>query len=377
LKQTRGEAVALADEAVERTFTYNFPANADRNARALRIEAAPSLAGTLFGALDYLTSFPYGCTEQTMSSFLPNVVVAGTLGQVESATVRDRAALDRKVKRGLKRLYTYQHTDGGWGWWKDDDTDAFMTAYVVDGFALAQGAGYEVEADRLSRARESLTKMLASGKAGDGAELDAESRAYMVYALNASGGADANDINKLFGARDRLQPYGRALLALALHANSDRRAAQVASEIERTARNDNTLAHWSSRHRGHFNTEQVNDVEATALSLKALARITPQSEILPRAARWIVNQRRHGYYWTSTKETAFAILGLTDYLKGSNELSPDYALEIYVNGEQVAAHQVTSADATSGRTFSIERRREQVGNDMQVRVVKSGSGVLI
>jgi uncharacterized protein YfaS (alpha-2-macroglobulin family) len=110
--------------------------------------------------------------------------------------------------------------------------------------------------------------------------------------------------------------------------------------------------------------------------LKALARITPQSEILPRAARWIVNQRRHGYYWTSTKETAFAILGLTDYLKGSNELSPDYALEIYVNGEQVAAHQVTSADATSGRTFIIERRREQVGNDMQVRVVKRGSGVL-
>lgn len=376
LKQTRGEALALADEAVERTFTYNFPANADRNARTLRIEAAPSLAGTLFGALDYLTSFPYGCTEQTMSSFLPNVVVAGTLGQVESATVRDRAALDRKVKRGLKRLYTYQHTDGGWGWWKDDDSDAFMTAYVVDGFALAQGAGYEIEADRLKRARESLTRMLASGKAGDNAELDAESRAYMIYAMNASGGANADDINKLFAARDRLQPYGRALLALMLGANNDRRGVQVAGEIERTARADDRLAHWSSRHRGHFNTEQINDVEATALSLKALARITPQSPLLPRAARWLVNQRRHGHYWTSTKETAFAILGLTDYLKGSNELSPDYALEIYVNGEQVAAQQVTTQDATSGRTFVIERRREQIGNDMQVRVVKRGSGVL-
>ena len=37
---------------------------------------APSVAATLFGALDYLTTYPYGCTEQTMSSFLPNIVVS-------------------------------------------------------------------------------------------------------------------------------------------------------------------------------------------------------------------------------------------------------------------------------------------------------------
>ena len=30
----------------------------------------------LFGALDYLTGYPYGCTEQTMSRFLPTVIVA-------------------------------------------------------------------------------------------------------------------------------------------------------------------------------------------------------------------------------------------------------------------------------------------------------------
>src|SRR2546429_4193147 len=55
------------------------------------------------------------------------------------------------------------------------------------------------------------------------------------------------------------------------------------------------------------------------------------SDLLPKAARWLVKNRRNGYYWLSTKETAFAIYGLTDYLKVSKELSPDYSFEIYLN----------------------------------------------
>ena len=115
------------------------------SARNLRIEASPSIAGALFGALDYLTSFPYGCTEQTMSSFLPNVIVAQTLKDVPQAKIRASNDLDKKVQKGLDRLYAYQHDDGGWGWWKDDKTDPFMTAYVVDGLTLASRAGYQVD----------------------------------------------------------------------------------------------------------------------------------------------------------------------------------------------------------------------------------------
>jgi hypothetical protein len=75
LKQTRGAAAAMLEETGERMFTLDLPPNANAQARTLRIEAAPSIAGALFGALDYLTGYPYGCTEQTMSKFLPNVIV--------------------------------------------------------------------------------------------------------------------------------------------------------------------------------------------------------------------------------------------------------------------------------------------------------------
>ncbi len=42
-----------------------------------------------------------------------------------------------------------QHGDGGWGWWKTDDSDDYMTAYVVQGLALAKQAGVDVRSDVL------------------------------------------------------------------------------------------------------------------------------------------------------------------------------------------------------------------------------------
>ncbi len=364
LKQTRAESAAIPDEEVERTFTFNLPANADPNARTLRVEVAPTVAGTLFGALDYLTSFPYGCTEQTMSSFLPNVIVAQALQNVEQASLRDTDALSRKVRKGLRRLYAFQHDDGGWGWWKDDKTDAWMTAYVVDGFTQAQRAGYEVDAQRLENGRARLLKLLEAGRTDEGDELKQDERAYITYALAISGAVEARHLDGLFNNRAKLSAYGRALLALALEGRGDgKRALMVAADIERTAKTGGVEAHWEA-------------VEATALSVKALARISPRSELLPKAARWLVKSRRHGHYWLSTKETAFAIYGLVDYLKASQELSPNYSVEVYLNGAQVLAQQMTSAEASAAKTFVIQRRGGEVGGANEVRVVKRGPGML-
>ena len=35
----------------------------------------------MLGALDFLTSYPYGCTEQTLSSFVPNLLVHAGAGR--------------------------------------------------------------------------------------------------------------------------------------------------------------------------------------------------------------------------------------------------------------------------------------------------------
>jgi uncharacterized protein YfaS (alpha-2-macroglobulin family) len=363
LKNTRADSFAISDDDADKVITFTLPANADPNARTLRVEASPSIAGTLFGALDYLTSYPYGCTEQTMSSFLPNVIVTQALQNVQTATIKDTNDIARKTRRGLRRLYAYQHDDGGWGWWKDDPTTAWMTAYVVDGLVQAQRAKYDVDDTRLSNGREALKKMLSEGKDGEGGLPD-DARAYAAYALAESGDADTRYLGDLFANRAKLTAYARALLALGLNERGDKRAQVVAADIERSAKGGGADASWD------------NNTEATALSVKALARVTPASEVLPKAARWLVGHRRFGYYWLSTRETAFAIFGLIDYLKVSHELEANYSLEIYVNGEQVLQKQLTAADASSAQVFKLQRKGGEVGQSSEVHVVKHGHGML-
>jgi uncharacterized protein YfaS (alpha-2-macroglobulin family) len=374
LHQVKNESAALADENSDRTFSLNLPANADARARGLRIEVAPSVAGTLFGALDYLTSYPYGCTEQTMSSFLPNVIVAQALKDVKSSSLKTSNDLPKKVQKGMDRLYAYQHSDGGWGWWKDDQSDPFMTAYVVSGLTLAKANGFTPDDNRIGSGREKLKQMLDAGTTEAGTAIDLETRAFMVYALEESGGADGHYLEKVVGERGKLQPYGRALLALTLkQRKDDKRARDVAAEIERTVTADDAFAHWESHRKAMLDFAETNDTEATALSLKALAHIKPDSPLLPRVARWLVANRRGGYYWASTKDTAFAIFGLIDYLKVSRELSPDYDLEVYLNGENVLTQHVSSA--SSSQTFSFNRQASELSGTNEIRIVKRGKGM--
>jgi alpha-2-macroglobulin len=376
LKQTAGNSTTLTQDNAEQTISLDLSANPDRQARNLRIEAAPSVAGTLFGALDYLTSFPYGCTEQTMSSFLPNVIVAQTLKDVPSAKIRASNDLDKKVQRGLDRLYAYQHDDGGWGWWKDDKSDPFMTAYVVDGLTLAGNAGFQVENWRRDRGREKLAALLTAGKRDDGNPIDDETRSYMIYAYTESGDSDGHYLEELYGKRNALGPYGRALLALALQQRKDGRAKEIAGAIENSASTDEFESHWQTARVNDYGRDVYLDPEATALSLKALAQINPGSALLPKVARWLVKNRQNGYYWLSTKETAFAIYGLTDYLKVSHELSPDYTFEVYLNGAQIASQHVGATEATNAQAVVITRKAGEVANNNQIRIVKHGRGAL-
>src|SRR2546427_9295742 len=167
VKLSDARAGSTTDPSAEFDAEMTFPAQSTPASRTLELSISPSLAGAIFGALEYLTSYPYGCTEQTMSSFLPNVIVTKALDDLGVKSNVDRAALQKKVREGLQRLYDFQHEDGGWGWWQTDDNHAFMTGYVLAGLAQAQQAGYEVRPDTIERGRNWLR-----------AAFDREKRAY-------------------------------------------------------------------------------------------------------------------------------------------------------------------------------------------------------
>jgi uncharacterized protein YfaS (alpha-2-macroglobulin family) len=86
--------VSSSPAPAQAQWNYEFPAASDSGSRGLTVTIAPSVAGTVFDALDYLTSYPWGCTEQTMSSFLPDVIVAEAVNKLHLKPPIDRATLN-------------------------------------------------------------------------------------------------------------------------------------------------------------------------------------------------------------------------------------------------------------------------------------------
>jgi len=334
------------------------------------IHVAPSLATAMLDALPYLLDYPYGCTEQTMSRFLPAAIIAKTLreqgiapeaiagrmfGGIEAATAdktqprgkRDLAELDRIIRQGLDRLYEAQHPDGGWGWWKETPTDRFMTAYVVWGLALARQARLDVRDDVLTRGMTFLEQQLVAE------ETAPDRQAWLLHALAEARRAKGHTaiapteqmaIDNLWQQRDRLTAYGRALFAVAAQHYGMRERAQVLARNlvngvtrDSAPNSDLTTARWGAG--GFWYRWTDSPVETTAFVLRALVAIEPGHELVTPAMNWLVKNRR-GAQWSNTRDTAIALLALNDYLRATGETAEPVAYEIVVNGTSVARQRL-------------------------------------
>jgi uncharacterized protein YfaS (alpha-2-macroglobulin family) len=368
LAESRTGMIEKAGEAVELDVAY--PAASAPQSRSIEIQLAPSLAGTILGALEYLTSYPYGCTEQTMSSFLPNVLVAQAARELRIETDLDARELARKVAAGLERLYDFQHPDGGWGWWAADESDAFMTAYVLAGLKQAQEAGYRVRPEVLERGVAWLRSAFENLPARE-----PDLAAYALYALALNDAAEQAEIESVFRRQEALSPYGLALLGLALEARKDGRAGTVAARLEPLARRDSGIAYWEAERDPLLGLRMSTSPEATAHAMKLLARLRPQSPLLEPAARWLIRNRDQGYYWSSTKQTAMVLYGLIDYLKASGELEPDLGVEAELNGKVILRKKITRAEIFSA-PVAVRLDAAQLAEANRLRLTTSGKGRL-
>jgi uncharacterized protein YfaS (alpha-2-macroglobulin family) len=90
-----------------------MPKEGDRGSARCVIILEPSLASSVLSSLDYLVGYPYGCVEQTMSRFLPNVIVTKPLESL-TYTMRKSTKSYQICKESFERLYNFHHSDGGW-----------------------------------------------------------------------------------------------------------------------------------------------------------------------------------------------------------------------------------------------------------------------
>ncbi len=371
----------LARGEKQRELVLALPEPLDPARTTARVQLTGSRAAAMLDALPYLVDYPYGCVEQTLSRFLPAVVVKRTLGELgfDAASVETRilgketeadaarrvktaglGRLDEVVAKSLARLDEAQRLDGGFGWWPGAaEGDLWMTAYAAWGLNLARGAGVDVPPQMLERANTALTTALSDRKMDWSTAAGADARAWALAAV-AEVNLDERGAKRraeawaqAYAGRDALTASGRACLALA--------AAKLGAAEERVvllrnlenglvrdvAAGPDAMVHWGSTS-GYWRARE-GAVEATALTLLALLELDPQHALVEPAMSWLVLNRKSGN-WESTRATALAVLALSRCVRVRGEALGETEVEVLANGVAVGRVKLNRETLLSGAT---------------------------
>ncbi len=411
----------------------NVPMDRRVNQSRLEVRYSPTLAGAMVDALPYLVEYPYGCTEQTLNRFLPTVITQRILQRMgldleaiqEKRTnlnaqeigdagersaqwkrydrnpVFNEAEVTRMVKQGVKDLTAMQLTDGGWGWFSGYGEHSYphTTAVVVHGLQIAtrndvalvpgvldQGVAW------LKQYQEKQVTLLQEGERRaklDGERLRKHKKPYRTQASNVEAlvfmvlvdAEQTNDEMQRFLFRDRLKLalYAQALTGLALHGvNAVEQRDTIIRNIDQFLKVDdeNQTAYLDLPNRGYWWNWFGDTIEANAFYLKLLTRVNPQDPKAAGLVKYLLNNRKHATYWNNTRDTAYCIEAMAEYLTASGEDKPDMTIEVWVDSKRRQEIEVTSENLfTFDNSFVLEGEAVASGPH-KIELKKRGSGPL-
>lgn len=414
------------------SFDINVPAERRPDQSHLEVRFSPTLAGAMVDALPYLVDYPYGCTEQTLNRFIPTVITHDILKRMnlDLAAIRDKqvnlnpqeigdardraqrwqqvtrrnpvfdpAEVELMTKQGVKDLTAMQNSDGGWGWFSGHIERSFphTTSVVVHGLQLAQQRGIALVPGMLERGLEWLKnyqaeqlRLLAEWDRLE--KLDREKwpknphykvsadnlDAFIYMILLEADFLDQKMGDYLFRDRLKLSLYGQALAGLAFDKQQAvERRDQVIRNIDQFMKYDeeNQSAFIDLPNQTYWWFWYGNSIEANAFYLKLLSRVNPQDPKAAGLVKYLLNNRRHATYWSSTRDTAYCIEALAEFMERSGETDPNMTVEILIDGVVKQAVEITpqvlfqfnnafvlsGSELTDGK-HTVEIRRQGKGN---------------
>ncbi|MGC3967082.1 MAG: alpha-2-macroglobulin family protein [Pirellulales bacterium] len=421
--KTESFSGALRPEQSEGKLTFDVPEARRVEESRLEVRYSPTLAGAMVDALPYLTSYPYGCTEQTLSRFLPTVITQRVLidmglnlkdiqnkrtnlnaQQIGDDALRakqwqafdhnpvfDEAEVSRMVKSGVQRLTDMQCSDGGWGWFSGYGEHSYphTTAYVVHGFQIAQRNDVALVPGTLDRGiawlknyqDEEVRALKNFGKKNDRPKKSQADNldAFVFMVLVDADHRDAEMLKFLERDRPKLSAYALSMYGLALHklGEADKLAGVLQNLSQYVVEDaENQTAYLNLGDGNYWWYWYGSDNEAMAYYLKLLSAVEPKSRVASGMVKYLLNNRKNGTYWKSTRDTALCIEALAEYLKASGESRPNLTVELWLDGKKRKETAINADNLFSfDNSFVLEGEELSAGrHTLEVR--KSGEGPL-
>ncbi|WP_428304216.1 alpha-2-macroglobulin family protein [Lacipirellula sp.] len=338
--------------------------------------------------------------------------------------VFDEAELTSVVKAGVNRLTEMQLSDGGWGWFSGwgEHSSAHTTATVVRGLLVAKQNDVAIVPGVVERGvewlqryqREELAKLdnwdreaKKRRNEDEPAKSEADNLDALVYLVLTeaeragaspppAGAAAEESVDPadntattrnrmrgyLYQDRTKLAVYSLATFGLALEIEKAGADAQVADMLKMVMQNlsqyvkqdDENQTAWLDMPGGIWWYWYGSENEAMAYYLKLLVANEPKSEVAPRLVKYLLNNRKHGAYWNSTRDTALVVEAFADYLKATGEAKPNLSLEVLVDGELKKAVEITAETLFTFDNALVLEGAALAAGEHTVELRKKGDG---
>ncbi len=341
----------------------DFVFDADSPYSNATLTLAASAVGILPEIIEKLIGFPYGCVEQTMSKHLPNVLIKK---YSELLGITPPSDLDKSLAEGFERLQKYQHNDGSFGWWENDDASIWMTGYVLEGFLEIKDMG-------LLAGRESMYQRTLEYLKNTLPNLKDNERIYANYVLAR---ALPKEFPLIIDEKElqTLQPEFLGYTALAHHFNGNKEEAKrIVKDYILKKLED---SHWEqpdNLYDGH-DLSMGDKYLATGVNLSALLTIggAEESEIR-EIVQWLMTHR-NGYegLWGSTRQSSQVLFALLKFVQKYNEFDPNFDYVLTLGGEKLFDGKA------NGKNFSkkIEIPAKKLSAKNSLEISSSGKGTL-
>lgn len=345
------------------SLEFTIPAEIKSDLTKAYVSVSPGVAPALLKALPYLSSYPYGCAEQTMNRFVPSVIVANTFRdlKIDPAKLlqndlpspeginplKDKETLEKQIQEGIVRLAHSQNPSydgGGWSWFPGGSTDPYITALIVEGLTLA----FQNDPDQTSvknmletaidglvayeKKQQDELKDQKSGRIRSAESLDV----FIRLVLSRHKKDNQEMLSFLLRDRKNFSPYTLTQLGLILQAKGEKKVLNnILSNLKTMVAFDkkNQTAHLNLPHARNWWYWDNDSIETQASYLKLLTATDPKGETTRCLARWLVLNRENSFYWKSTRDTALVIEALCDYIKASGEGTKSLVLEVLIDGK--------------------------------------------
>ncbi|XP_031563993.1 CD109 antigen-like [Actinia tenebrosa] len=339
------------------------------------------ILGSSFNNLGDLLRMPYGCGEQNMLRFAPNIFILKYLTIVNKVTKEIKNKAEIFMEQGYQRQQSYRHSDGSYSAFGriDPEGSMWLTAFVVKSFAqareyiyidprsLSQSLGWIARKQNKDGSFPTVGPVLHGGSLQGGLKGNVSLTAFVTIAL-AEAGNDTKVINvakekavrylesnldKIIQSKD---VYSLAITAYALRLVESgmswkARAALLSMRIRKAG-----TMYWSNEKPDPgratpfipYYRPRSADVEITAYTLLALSLDKDLVNGLP-VVRWLSQQRNALGGYSSTQDTVLGIQAMSDF-----------ASFIYSPSKSFKVELTHSGDKTFSKTFNVDNNNEMV-----------------